>query len=206
MIIPWGTDAPIYHRPIVTIAMIVVNTLVLLFFPSSEYQDSTLVLGEGIHPLQWLTNNFMHAGFFHLFGNMIFLWTFGLIAEGKLGWWRFLLLYLGMAVGESACVQLLVHPATPIHMLGASGVVFGLLAICLVWAPMNDIVCIVWFRLTPSVFDVSILWFVAGYVALDLVSSTFEGALMASVLDRSTVATLAVIFDHTTNAIVGFVV
>ena len=53
-------------------------------------------------------------------------------------------------------------------MLGASGVIFGLLAICLVWAPMNEVVCIIWFRFTPSVFDVSILWFVAGYIALDI--------------------------------------
>jgi membrane associated rhomboid family serine protease len=206
MIIPWGTDAPIYHRPIVTIGMMVVNVLVFFLFPSSEYEDWTLVLGEGIHPLQWMTNNFMHVGMVHLAGNMIFLWTFGLIIEGKLGWWRFVLVYLGLATGESAGVQLLVHPATPIHMLGASGVVFGLLAMCVVWAPMNEVVCIIWFRFTPSVFDVSILWFVAGYIALDLISSSLKGALMASVLDHSTVASLAVAFDHTTNAILGFVV
>ena len=52
------------------------------------------MLGDGIHPLQWLTNIFLHAGFFHLVGNMIFLWTFGFVVEGKLGWLPFTALYL----------------------------------------------------------------------------------------------------------------
>ena len=87
----------------------------------------------------------------------------------------FLLVYLGLGIGESAGMQLLVHPATPIHMLGASGVVFGLLAMCLVWAPMNEVVCIVWFRFTPSVFDVSILWFVAATSRSTCLTSGLKG-------------------------------
>ena len=67
--------------------------------------DWALVLGDGLHPLQWVTNNFMHSGFFHLAGNMIFLWTFGLVVEGKLGWWRVLARVLGLAAGESAGMQ-----------------------------------------------------------------------------------------------------
>src|ERR1700678_3294835 len=180
MIIPWGTDAPIYHRPIITIAMIVANVLVFLGLPSAQIMDWALVLGDGLHPLQWVTNNFMHLGFFHHAGNMIFIWTFGLVVEGKLGWWRFLLVYLGLAAGESAGMQILVHPETPIHMLGASGVIFGLLAMCLVWAPMNEVGCIIWLGFTPNVFDISILWFVAGYIAFDVFASGLKGAVMAA--------------------------
>jgi membrane associated rhomboid family serine protease len=204
MIIPWGTDAPIYHRPIVTIGMIVLNVVVYVMFPPGQYEDWTLVLGEGLHPLQWVTNIFMHASFFQLAGNMLFLWTFGLVVEGKLGWWAFLLVYLGLGISESAGMQLVVHSKTTVHMLGSSGVIFGLLAMCLVWAPMNEVVCIIWLRFTPSVFDVSILWFAAGYIALDVLSSSLTGAVMASVLDRSTGAILAVVLDHTSGAILGF--
>src|SRR6202522_2542224 len=139
MIFPWGTDAPIYHRPIITIGIIVVNVLVFLGFPSADHMDWSLVLGDGLHPLQWVTNNFMHLGFFHLAGNMLFLWTFGLVVEGKLGWWAFVLVYLGLGISESAGMQLVVHSKAPVHMLGSSGVIFGLLAICLVWAPMNEV-------------------------------------------------------------------
>jgi membrane associated rhomboid family serine protease len=204
MIIPWGTDAPIYHRPIATIGMIVVNIVVFLVFPAGQNESSTLVLGECLHPLQWVTNLFLHSGIFHLVGNLIFLWTFGLVVEGKLGWWAFLRVYLGLGVGESAGMQLLVHSDPPIRMMGSSGVIFGLLAMCLVWAPKNEVVCMLWLRFSPLVLDVSILWFAAGYIVVDVLSSSLTGAVMASVTDRSTTAILAVVLDHSIGAILGF--
>ncbi len=85
MILPWGTDAPIYHRPVATIGVIVVNVLIFVAFPSPLHEDWMLELGGGIHPLQWLSNIFMHLGLGHLLGNMLFLWAFGIIVEGKLG-------------------------------------------------------------------------------------------------------------------------
>ena len=121
MIIPWGTDAPIYHRPIATIGIIVVNVLAFLLFPYQDHEEWTLVLGDGLHPLQWVTNIFMHAGFFQLAGNMLFLWTFGLVVEGKLGWWAFLLVYLGLGVSESAGMQLVVRTDDPHAHAGIVG-------------------------------------------------------------------------------------
>jgi membrane associated rhomboid family serine protease len=204
MIIPWGTDAPVYHRPIATIGVIAAIVLVQLLVPWTVREEWTLVLGDGIHPIEWLTSLFVHAGSFDVAGNVLFLWTFGLVVEGKLGWWRFLLVYLGIGVTESALLQFVVHSDPPFHMLGSSGVIFGLLAMCLVWAPLNEVVCILWLRFTPSVFDVSILWFAAGYIVLDLVGASFTGAVMASVLDRSTGAILAAVFDHVAGAAIGF--
>ena len=57
-----------------------------------------------------MTNLFMHAGLGHIIGNMLFLWVFGIIVEGKLGWWAFTLAFLGIGVVESAGTQLLFHP------------------------------------------------------------------------------------------------
>jgi membrane associated rhomboid family serine protease len=108
MIIPWGTDAPLYHRPYATIAMMAINVLVFFVVPRDAYADYVLILGDGVHPVQWLTNNFLHSGIVHLVGNMIFLWTFGLVVEGKLGWLRFTAVYLLLGVTESAAMQLLV--------------------------------------------------------------------------------------------------
>ncbi len=205
MIIPWGSDAPLYHRPIATIGIIVVSVASFCVFPARQYEDWTLVLGDGLHPAQWLTNIFMHAGWFHLIGNMIFLWTFGMVVEGKLGWWAFLLVYLGLGVGESAGMQLLVPAGEPVHMLGASGIILGLLAMCLVWAPKNEVLCIVWFRFTPSVFDLSILWFVALYIVLDVLTTGMTGVVMATLLDHSTTAIVALALDHSIGAVLGFV-
>ncbi|CEF48404.1 unnamed protein product [uncultured bacterium] len=205
MIIPWGSDAPLYHRPVATVALIFSSVLSFVAFPARDYERWTLVLGAGIHPLEWLTNSFLHAGWGHLIGNMVFLWTFGLIVEGKLGWWAFLLVYLGLGAVESATLQLLIHTETPIFMLGTSGIIFGLLAMCLVWAPRNDVVCITWFRFTPVVFELSILWFVAFYIVLDIVAASLTGAVMATVLERSRTAIVAMALDHSSGAVLGFV-
>jgi membrane associated rhomboid family serine protease len=205
MIIPWGTDAPIYHRPVATITLIVLNVLVFLVFPARAHEESTLVLGAGIHPVQWLTNIFLHAGIFHLAGNMIFLWTFGFLIEGKIGWWAFTMIYLALGIVESAGIQILVHSEHPFSMMGSSTVIFGLLAICLVWAPRNEVTCIIWLRLTPMEFDLSILWFAVLYIALDVLTSGMSGVIMANLTDHSSGVILTIALAHTFGAILGFV-
>src|SRR5262245_31066595 len=101
MFIPYGTDAPIYYYPFATIGMIVLNVFVYLTMLSalSNVPDGepplwllqiVLQYGHGLRPWQWITSNFVHDGFFHLLGNMVSLWTFGLVVEGKVGWLRFL--------------------------------------------------------------------------------------------------------------------
>jgi membrane associated rhomboid family serine protease len=205
MLIPWASDAPLYHRPIGTIVLIALSVALFVLFPARDYESWTLVLGGDIHPLQWLTNLFMHAGWGHLIGNMIFLWTFGIIVEGKLGWWAFTLVYLGLGAIESAGMQLLVHSEEPIFMVGASAIILGLLAMCLVWAPRNDVLCIAWFRFAPAVFELSILWFVGFYIIWDIVTASLKGIVMANLLDHSSGAIVALALDHSSGAILGFV-
>jgi membrane associated rhomboid family serine protease len=204
MIIPWGTDAPLYHRPVATIALIVLNVLLFLVFPYRAHEDWTLVLGDGLHPVQWLSNTFLHTGLFHLIGNLIFLWTFGFVVEGKLGWWAFTLVYLGLGVVESAAVQLLVLSDQPVHLLGSTVIIFGLLAMCLVWAPRNEVLCIVWIRFPPMEIELSILWFVVLYIILDVLTTGMSGVVMANVTDYSRGVILAMVLDHSLGAVLGF--
>ena len=93
-----GTDAPIYHKPFGTVGLIVVNVWPSSSSPRQATRTGTLLLGEGLHPLQWVTNVFMHLDPGHLIGNMIFLWSFGIVVEGKLGAAAFLAAYLGIGV------------------------------------------------------------------------------------------------------------
>jgi membrane associated rhomboid family serine protease len=182
MIIPWGTDAPIYHRPAATIGLIVVNVGSFCAFPAGSHEEWTLVLGEGLHPLQWVTSLFMHLGFGHLIGNMVFLWAFGIIVEGKLGWRVFLTVYLGIGLVESAVFQALIRTEHPIFMLGASGVIFALLAMCLVWAPRNELQCVTIFRLLPMEFDFPILWVAVLYIGLEALEAGITGFAASSAL------------------------
>ncbi len=182
MIIPWGTDAPIYHRPIATVTVMITNILIFIAFPSPEHQEWMLEMGGGTHPVQWLSNVFMHLGAGHLIGNMIFLWAFGIIVEGKLGAIGFLLVYLAMGIGESAMIQLFARPEQIGHALGASGAIFGLMTLCLIWAPRNDLYCIAFFRFIPFDMEIPILWFAGFYIALDVLQATASSLVVSSAL------------------------
>ncbi len=169
MLIPWSTDAPLYHMPVVTITLIVVNTLAFLGIIVAE--DPTpwaLAFGDGLHPVQWFTNIFMHAGVGHLLGNMIFLWAFGLVIEGKVGWWRFLIIYLGLGVFESAVSQIGMLGSAGGLAVGASGAIYGLLAMALVWAPKNSLNCLLFLFWYPFSFEMPILGFVMLYLGFEV--------------------------------------
>jgi membrane associated rhomboid family serine protease len=169
MIIPMGTDAPIYYWPRATVALIVLNVAMLFVVPppglfgrethvEAENPDAVveavvtnfdryaLALGDGLHPVQWLTHNFLHYGIMHLAGNMLFLWSFGIVVEGKLGPLKYLATVLLMGTLHGALVQtLLLRSGLEGHAAGASAVVYGLLAVCMVWAPRNELNCLVIF-------------------------------------------------------------
>jgi len=175
VIIPWGTDAPIYYRPYTTMAVITACLFSFFAFPADRFEAGMLALGHGVHPLQWFTNLFMHHGLDHLIGNMIFLWAFGLVVEGKVGPLRFLFLFLGIGILESLIVQITFLHAQQSFMLGASGAIYGIMALCLVWAPRNEIQCLWFIRLFPSDQEIPILWFVILYVALDFFWVLLQG-------------------------------
>ena len=138
MLIPWNTDAPIYHFPFVTIGLIAINTVA--FFAATQSEDPEqwmLAFGEGLQPYQWVTSVFMHEDLGHLLGNMIFLWGFGLVIEGKLGWWRFLMVYLGLGIVQCAVIQAGMQHRSG-YALGASGAIYGLLAMALFGAAQRN--------------------------------------------------------------------
>jgi len=106
MILPYSTDAPIYYFPWMTIVLIVVNGVTFAITGMGLHSDGWLLqYGNGLHPVEWLAYSFLHFGPMHLIGNMFFLWAFGIVVEGKLGWWKFLALYLGIGVTAGALIQ-----------------------------------------------------------------------------------------------------
>jgi membrane associated rhomboid family serine protease len=171
MIIPVGTDAPVYHWPFVTLGTIIVNTaihigLIAAGEDKAEPIYQFLILRYGWwNPLQWVTSNYLHADLFHLIGNMIVLWGLGLIVEGKVGWWRFLLIYNGIGVLTNTIEQTLMIFVSEGGSLGASGCIFGLLAIAMLWAPRNDFHCVAMFGYYIFTFD----WSVLNYAVFSLV-------------------------------------
>ncbi len=198
MLIPYNTDAPIYHFPFVTIGLIVVNAAVLVACANAsdpnDVEPWLLQFGDGLHPAQWVSNNFMHAGLMHLIGNMFFLWGFGLVVEGKLGWWRFLLVYLAIGIVYSIIIQTAMLNADGGGALGASGAIFGLMVISLIWAPKNEMSCFLFILLRPQLVEVPITVFAAVYLIWQGLIAWLTGFSMSSAM------------LHLTGAAVGAVV
>ena len=205
MLFPFKTDAPIYHWPFATGGLILVNVLASVW-EASVYINSDDVeaiqyfcmkVGDGLYPYQWLTSLFMHAGPMHLIGNMMFLWAFGLIVEGKIGWWQFLLSYLVIGVLQSAAIQVLFLWGSENYVLGASAAIFGIMVMALLWAPVNEVSVVLLLLLHPIVFDAKVVslagFFIFMNVFFAIIGFAMEGgfALSSELL-------------HLTGAFIGF--
>jgi membrane associated rhomboid family serine protease len=90
-----------------------------------------------------LTSMFLHGGWFHLIGNMLFLWIFGNNVEDVLGRGRFLLFYLCCGVA-AALTQAFSNYGAHVPMVGASGAIAGVLGAYLLMYPQANVRVFVW--------------------------------------------------------------
>lgn len=191
---PYHTDAPIYYWPFVTLLMIVVNIFVFTAELANPeiVEEFSLAVGAGLHPVQWVTHNFLHADFWHLLGNMLSFWAFGLVVEGKIGPWKALAVYLGIGVFHGAIVQTLMLWHEPTICLGASAIIFGMMAISMIWAPENNMSCFLLVFVRVFFVEIPIKILVGIFVALQLLVLYSSGGGLSSE------------YLHTVGALLGF--
>lgn len=84
------------------------------------------------------TAMFLHAGFLHLFGNMLFLWIYGDNVEHRLGRLSFLFWYLGTGMVATLFFTLFALDS-PLPLIGASGAISGVLGFYFIWFPRNTV-------------------------------------------------------------------
>jgi membrane associated rhomboid family serine protease len=115
------------------------------------------------------TSMFLHGGWFHLIGNMLFLWIFGHEVEDELGHLRYLVLYLASGVA-AALVQGLSNPGSHVPMIGASGAIAGVLGAYAVLSPRANIHVFVWIVIFFRIINVP-AWALLGlWFAMQLIS------------------------------------
>jgi membrane associated rhomboid family serine protease len=181
MLIPYSTDAPIYHYPIATGGFIVAcSAASLVLWSAPEQLEPFLLLYGQWNPIQWITSVFLHADIFHLLMNMVFLWIFGLVVEGKVGWLQMIAMFLGIGIAQSGIEQTLMLGAETGGSLGASAAIYGLMAASMVWAPMNEISCIYLLGFRVYQFDVKIWVLACLYLALDFIFAAIGGFTISS--------------------------
>lgn len=163
--LPFSDTSTVRYRslPHMTYFLILANSLIFLIWQAPEFYQAQTVAelqpyvdklwlygyrgvfmwqGQSIGAFATFTSMFMHADFFHLFGNMIYLWTFGRRVEDACGHWRFLLYYLaaGMIANMGAELLNLTHLDQP--SIGASGAIAGVMGAYLVLFPNARIDCL----------------------------------------------------------------
>ena len=143
--IPLHDDNPTDVPPVFTILLIAACVLVFLWQISLGKAQERAILALGVIPsillgerrlspelalvppeLTILTSMFLHGGWMHLIGNMLYLWVFGNNVEDAIGHLRFLVFY-GLCGAAAVFAQALPNPASTIPMIGASGAISGVL-------------------------------------------------------------------------------
>ena len=124
----------------------------------------------------WLTlftSMFMHGGWLHLLGNMLFLFVFGDNVEAFFGHLRYLGFYLVCGLAASLA-QVFSDPSSVIPSLGASGAISGVLAAYLVLFPRNPVRVLVLLRIIPWIIEVPALVMIGLWAALQFLNA-FSG-------------------------------
>lgn len=142
--IPLRSSERIYSRTVVTGALIAVNTVVFLYqntlsyYRLDQFVNSWGIVPDDLHLITLLTSMFLHGGWLHLLGNMLFLWVFGRNLEDLIGGGRFLVFYLVCGLA-AAVVQVVANPYVRVPTIGASGAIAGVMGAYLIKFPRSHI-------------------------------------------------------------------
>lgn len=209
--IPIRDEIKTHRTPIVNYALVVINVLVFLWMflnsgnLESIYYEYALIPSNFLNGINLgdvkdiFTSMFMHGGWMHLIGNMLYLWIFGDNIEDRLGHIGYLIFYLAGGIA-AALLQTLISPSSQIPMVGASGAIAGVLGAYLVMYPNSRVYTFIPIgfyarvRLVPAVVVLG-LWFL-----LQLISGV--GSLGA--LDQGGTAYFAHIGGFIFGLIVGW--
>ena len=155
---------PSEKTPFVTYALIVANVVVFAsyfgimndprainaFFDTWALIPSRVASGDQLGGL--ITSMFLHGGFMHLAGNMLFLWIFGDNLEEDLGHFGFLLFYIACGVGASVA-HVAAAPWSNVPTVGASGAIAGVMGAYLLMYPRARVdvlfIFVIFFRIFP---------------------------------------------------------
>jgi len=184
----------IRHRttPVVTVLLIAANVIVFLQEARLGPELDQLIENLGFIPARFVhwtelgyspldpwrfiplfTSMFLHGGWAHIGGNMLYLWIFGDNVEDSFGHFRFLLFYLFSGVA-AALTMVLFTPDSTLPTVGASGAIAGVLGAYFVLYPKSRVLTLIpiifipWFVEIPAVVYL-LIWFL-----MQLLSGTME--------------------------------
>ena len=188
--IPLKDDNPTSNKPIITYFLIGICILIFLIQISSQsYKTGQLFYSYGLIPSVLMGNNqlpmdlyvvpayvtiftsmFMHGGFMHLIGNMLYMWIFADNIEDSLGPKKFIIFYLLSGIG-AAMTQVLMDTHSQIPMVGASGAIGGILGAYLINHPNAKVLVLIPFGFFSQLIKIRALYVLGFWFILQFISS-----------------------------------
>jgi membrane associated rhomboid family serine protease len=204
---PVSDVIPSRTRPYVTIGIIVLNALAFLFeiqLSGPELQEFVQVYGFVPADFAWasiVTSMFLHSGWLHFFGNMLYLWIFGDNVEDRLGHGLFIVFYLLCGIA-AALGQALTQPYSSVPMVGASGAIAGVMGAYFVLYPQSRVLTAVFILFFIDLIEIPAIFFLGIWFLMQFFSGV--GSLGADAAEGG-VAFWAHVVGFITGAAVGVV-
>lgn len=163
---------PSGRTPYVVFALIAINVVVFLAMLGLENDPGALAnfysqwavvpdqIGQGHHLEALISSLFLHGGFMHLAGNMLFLWIFGDNLEDEMGHLTFLGFYLLAGVG-AGLVHVIASPGSQVPTIGASGAIAAVMGGYLLLYPKARVDILVIFIIFFKIFTIR-AWIMLG--------------------------------------------
>jgi membrane associated rhomboid family serine protease len=172
---PVSDVIPSRTAPIVTVSLIVINSVVFLYqwmLPQHALQIFTAqyaLIPAYASLSSVLTSMFLHGGWMHIIGNMLYLWIFGDNIEDQLGHVGFLVFYL--AAGALAAVgQVVINPDSMVPMVGASGAIAGVMGAYFVLYPESRILTAIFIFFFFDLVEIPAIFFLGIWFLMQLLS------------------------------------
>jgi membrane associated rhomboid family serine protease len=165
------------------VGIIILNCLAFLFELSlSQRMLQPFLMMYGVVPVlfSWptvLTSMFLHGGWLHIGGNMLYLWIFGDNVEDRLGHGRFLVFYL-LCGTVAALAQVLTSPESRVPTIGASGAIAGVMGAYFVLFPHSRVLTLVPLLVFWEVIEIPAIFFLGIWFLMQLFSGV--GSLAVS--------------------------
>jgi len=155
MVMPLRDINPSRTFPVVNITLIAINVLAFLYELSLGPGLERFILQAAFIPSEYfapgntiadarsvLTSMFLHGGFMHLIGNMLYLWIFGDNLEDRFGHLRYLVFYL-LSGWVATLAHAYLEPTSTMPAIGASGAISGVLGAYLVLFPRARVLTLI---------------------------------------------------------------
>jgi len=141
--IPLRSSERVHSHTVVTGSLIALNTVIFLYqfllgYRVNQFVQNWGIVPDDLHLITLVTSMFLHGGWMHLIGNMLFLWVFGRNLEDLIGGGRFLIFYLVCGL-VAAVVQVIANPYARVPTIGASGAIAGVMGAYLIKFPRSQI-------------------------------------------------------------------